>query len=62
MSGKRTVTRSQAAPKGPDARWRPKAAREAYFLYVDRAAEGAPTRILLNDADGPFQPPARRNG
>jgi hypothetical protein len=39
---------SQAAQKGPDARRRPSAAREAYFLYVERAAEGA------NAADGPF--------
>src|SRR6266508_4232785 len=31
---------SQAAQKGPDARRRPRAAREAY-LYVERAAEGA---------------------
>src|SRR5262249_34872913 len=31
---------------GPDARRRPKAAREAYSLYVERAAEGA------NEADG----------
>jgi hypothetical protein len=53
----------QAAQKGPDARLceasrrragaliprsRPTAAREAYSLYVERAAEGA------NDADGPF--------
>jgi hypothetical protein len=38
----------QAAEKGPDARRRPMAAREAYFLYVERAAEGA------NAADGPF--------
>src|SRR5438876_7825847 len=30
------------------ARRRPMAAREAYFLYVERAAEGA------NAADGPF--------
>jgi hypothetical protein len=44
----------QAAQKGPDARRRPTAAREAYSLYVERAAEGAPTCILLNDADGPF--------
>jgi SAM-dependent methyltransferase len=29
-----------AAEKGPDARRRPKAAREAYSLYVERAAEG----------------------
>src|SRR5213593_248866 len=39
--------------KGPDARRRPTAAREAYSLYVERAAEGAPTP-LQNDADGPF--------
>src|SRR6266542_793587 len=32
---------SQAAQKGPDARRRPRAAREAYSLYVERAAEGA---------------------
>src|SRR6266849_8118518 len=38
----------QAAQKGPDARRRPRAAREAYSLYVDRAAEGA------NAAAGPF--------
>jgi hypothetical protein len=38
----------QAAQKGPDARRRPLAAQEAYFLYVERAAEGA------NEADGPF--------
>jgi hypothetical protein len=37
-----------AAQKGPDARRRPKTAREAYSLYVERAAEGA------NEADGPF--------
>src|SRR5437773_11450958 len=37
----------QGAEKGPDARRRPKAAREADSLYVERAAEGA------NDADGP---------
>src|ERR1700687_5126123 len=39
---------SQDAKKGPEARRRPTAAREAYFLYVERAAEGA------NEADGPF--------
>jgi hypothetical protein len=38
----------QAAQKGPDARRRPTAAREAYFLYVECAVEGA------NEADGPF--------
>jgi hypothetical protein len=39
---------AQAAQKGSDARRRPVAAREAYCLYVERAAEGA------NEADGPF--------
>src|SRR5712692_2375184 len=39
---------AQAAQKGPDARRRPPAAREAYSLYVERAAKGA------NEADGPF--------
>jgi len=38
----------QADQKGPDARRRPRAAREAYSLYVERAAEGG------NEADGPF--------
>jgi hypothetical protein len=38
----------QDAQKGPDARRRPMAAREAYLLYVERAVEGA------SDADGPF--------
>ena len=54
----------QAGEKGPDARRRPvvrverlpvaarrelsRFAREAYSLYVERAAEGA------NEADGPF--------
>ena len=36
-----------AGETGPDARRRPKAAREAYSLYVERVAEGA------NEADGP---------
>jgi len=39
----------QSDEKGPAARRRPKAAREAYSLYVERAAEGA------NEADGPFE-------
>jgi len=39
----------QAAQKGPEARRRPTAAREAYSLYVERAAEGA------NEAYGPFE-------
>ena len=42
------VERAQEAQKGPAARRRPKAAGEAYFLYVEPAAEGA------NGADGPF--------
>src|SRR5215831_5925585 len=37
-----------AAEKGPDARRRPTAAREAYLPYVERAAEGA------NEAYGPL--------
>src|SRR2546425_8146822 len=45
------------AEKGPAARRRPRAAREAYSLYVERAAEGA------NEADGPLSAPAgRREG
>src|SRR5713226_3788198 len=43
-----TASDLQAAQKDPDARRRPKAAREAYSLYVERAAEGD------NEADGPF--------
>src|SRR5437762_12625418 len=38
----------QSDEKGPAARRRPKAAREAYSLYVERAAEGA------NEANGPL--------
>src|SRR6266542_415247 len=38
----------QGGEKGPDARRRPMAAREAYSLYVERAAAGA------NEADGPL--------
>jgi hypothetical protein len=37
-----------AGEKGPDARRRPRAGREAYCLYVERPAEGG------NEADGPF--------
>ena len=44
----RMLKNPQAAQKGSDARRLPTAAREAYFLYVERAAEGA------NEADGPF--------
>src|SRR6266478_4266838 len=40
------------AEKGPAARRRPRAAREAYCLYVERAAEGA------NEADGPLSAPS----
>src|SRR6266540_3647586 len=40
---------SQAAQKGPDARRRPRAAREAYSLYVERAAE----RVCLWYGDKP---------
>jgi len=39
---------SQVAQNGSDARRRPKAAREAYSVYVERAAEDA------NEADEPF--------
>jgi hypothetical protein len=39
---------SESEEKGPAARRRPKAAGEAYFLYVEPAAEGA------NEADGPL--------
>ncbi len=42
---------SPGAEKGPAARRRPKAAREAYSLYVERAAE------VANEADGPFSAP-----
>src|SRR5437667_8717782 len=45
----------QAAQKGPAARRRPRAAREAYSVYVERAAEGAVPPQM-----GPFQQPARR--
>jgi hypothetical protein len=37
----------QSDEKGPDARRRPKAAGEAYSLYVEPAVEGD------NEADGP---------
>ena len=46
---------TQAGEKGPDARRRPTAAREAYLLYVERAAEGG------NEADGPYRPPVAMN-
>src|SRR5262245_9643228 len=43
--------RRQGDEKGPDARRRRKAAREAYSVYVERAADGA------NEADGPLSSP-----
>jgi hypothetical protein len=51
--GARSVSekRCWGAEKGPDARRRPKLAREAYSLYVERASEGA------NEAGGPFSAP-----
>src|SRR6266568_4501788 len=57
ISSRQTPDQSrQAAQKGPDARRRPKVAREAYFLYVERAIEGA------NEADGPFSAACARGG
>ena len=47
-AGGKRLTTVQAAQKGPGARRRPRAAREAYSPYVERAAEGA------NETDGPF--------
>ena len=46
----------QSDEKGPAARRRPRIAREAYFLYVERAIEGA------NEADGPFSSLWERSG
>src|SRR5258706_3988720 len=43
---------SQADQKGPDARRRPTAAREAYCLYVERAAEGARWAFFISLAEG----------
>jgi hypothetical protein len=40
--------RGQSDEKGSAARRRPRAGREAYFLYVERPAEGA------NEADEPL--------
>ena len=37
----KSVEERERAEKGPAARRRPKAGREAYFLHVDRPAEGA---------------------
>jgi hypothetical protein len=44
---------SQGGEKGSAARRRPKEAREAYSLYVERATEGA------NEADGPLSAPCK---
>ena len=41
-------SRLPVGEKGPVARRRPKSAREAYFLYVERIDEGA------NEANGPL--------
>src|SRR6185436_9350958 len=46
--GARRRDTGESDEKGPAARRRPKAAGEAYFLYVEPAVEGA------NEADGPF--------
>jgi hypothetical protein len=48
---------SQAAQKGPDARRRPRAAREAYSLYVERAAAGA--NFFGGGRSPPPRPPPR---
>ena len=53
MRGGEGRDRPQGAEKGPVARRRPKAAGEAYSLYVEPAAEGA------NDADGPLSAACR---
>src|SRR6266540_3245602 len=41
--------------KGPAARRRPRAAREAYSLYVERAAEGANAADIRRGASPPFR-------
>src|SRR5882724_13629367 len=46
----------QAAEKGADARRRPRAAGEAYSLYVEPAAEGA------NEAAAPSSVPRQQRG
>ena len=56
MSLDNVLAVAAAAQKGPDARRRPTAAREAYSLYVERAAEGAALPQM-----GLFQQPARPN-
>jgi hypothetical protein len=44
----------QGVENGPDARRRPKVAREASWLYVERAAGVAPISIYSGVADGPL--------
>src|SRR5437867_2570666 len=51
----RTRENMQAAQKGPAARRRPRAAREAYSLYVERAAEGANAADIRRGASPPFR-------
>src|SRR5438876_2233040 len=46
----------QSDEKGPAARRRPRAAREAYSLYVERAAEGANAADIRRGASPPFRP------
>jgi hypothetical protein len=48
MIARARVTTGESGEKGSAARRRPKSVREAYFLYVDRADEGA------NEADEPL--------
>src|SRR5258706_7471170 len=54
---------TQADQKGPDARRRPTAAREAYCLYVERAAEGADLRVVSQfEVMATQSPPIHRAG
>jgi len=50
MIAARGLSALKRGEKGPAARRRPRAGREAYFLYVERPAEGG------NEADGPISP------
>src|SRR5439155_23056427 len=54
-----SITSRQAAEKGPAARRRPTAAREAYSLYVERAAEGAVPPQMGPSRQLPDRPPRR---
>src|SRR5439155_13191863 len=45
----------QSDEKGPAARRRPRAAREAYSRYVERAAEGANAADIRRGASPPFR-------